>query len=106
MEVESGTALGKKCAEIMKAGKLLPSSTVMALLKKSMAKSPGHWVGLDGFPRSAENWNDFEDICGTPHCAFYLDVPDDIMIERILNRGGARLVRADVDNGGAPTPRR
>ena len=62
----------------------------MALMKKSMSQSPGHWVGLDGFPRSAANCQDFEDVCGKPHCAFYLDVPDDVMVERILNRGQGR----------------
>ena len=90
VEVESGSALGKSCAETMKQGKLLPSSTIMALMKKSMSRSSGHWVALDGFPRSAANCQDFEDVCGKPHCAFYLDVPDDVMVERILNRGQGR----------------
>ena len=49
VEVESGSALGKSCAETMKQGKLLPSSTIMALMKKSMSRSSGHWVALDGF---------------------------------------------------------
>jgi adenylate kinase family enzyme len=86
-EVASGSALGQSCLKTMSEGKLLPSSTIMAMLKKNMAGNPGHYVALDGFPRSAENCRDFEDIMGAPECAFYIDVPDDVMIERILKRG-------------------
>ena len=71
----------------MTAGKLLPSSTILALVKKQMANSPGNFVALDGFPRSAENCQDFAEICGQPECAFYIELPDDVMIERILKRG-------------------
>ena len=79
-EVESGSALGQNCAETMKRGDLLPSSTIMALLKKSMAKSgAGSWLALDGFPRSAQNCIDFERVCGLPTCAFFLDVPDQVL---------------------------
>jgi len=86
-EVASGSALGKSCLETMQEGKLLPSSTVMAMLKKNMAGSPGHYVALDGFPRSADNCRDFEDIMGLPELAIYIDVSDDVMVERILKRG-------------------
>ena len=71
----------------MQQGKLLPSTTIMALLKKSMANSPGHYVALDGFPRSRENCEDFQAMCGAPECAIHIEVPDDVMIERILKRG-------------------
>ena len=86
-EVASGSALGQSCLKTMSEGKLLPSSTIMAMLKKHMAGHPGHYVALDGFPRSADNCRDFEEIMGAPECAFYIDVPDDVMIERILKRG-------------------
>jgi len=86
-EVASGSALGRSCFATMSEGKLLPSSTIMAMLKKHMAGHPGHYVALDGFPRSADNCRDFEDLMGAPECAFYIDVPDDVMVERILKRG-------------------
>ena len=86
-EVASGSALGQSCIKTMQEGKLLPSSTIMAMLKKNMAGHPGHYIALDGFPRSADNCRDFEDIMGAPEMAFYIDVPDDVMIERILKRG-------------------
>lgn len=86
-EVTARTPLGLECEKIMKEGKLLPSATVMALLKKKVSKFPGAYVALDGFPRSRQNYDDFNKICGSPEFALFIDVPDEIMIERILKRG-------------------
>jgi adenylate kinase len=86
-EVVSGSPLGKEIETYMKDGKLLPSSTIMALMKKQVSKLPGAFVALDGFPRSIENYHDFDRICGAPEFAIYIDVPDDVMMERILKRG-------------------
>jgi adenylate kinase family enzyme len=50
---------------------------------------------LDGFPRTLQNYNDFDAICGAPECALYIDVPDEVMIQRILNRGKGGSGRSD-----------
>jgi hypothetical protein len=51
-QVASGSALGQKCARVMQKGGLLPSSTVLALLRKRIASDgAGSWILLDGFPR-------------------------------------------------------
>jgi adenylate kinase family enzyme len=69
-------------------GKLLSSSTVMALLKKKVAAEvAGRWVLLDGFPRSRDNCEDFFAVCGAPEFVLNIEVPDDVMVERILKRG-------------------
>eukprot|EP00605_Chrysophyceae_sp_TOSAG23-4_P000219 GSChrysophyteH1.ASY1.ANO1.256.1 assembled CDS len=86
-EVNSKTALGRKCEEIMLAGQLIPSSAVTALLRKNMSEYPGQYIALDGFPRSVENCRDFFSECGKPDFAIHIDVPDTVMMERILSRG-------------------
>jgi adenylate kinase len=89
--VVAGSPLGKEIETYMKDGKLLPASTIMALMKKQVSKLPGAFVALEGFPRSIENYHDFDRICGAPEFAIYIDVPDDVMVERILKRGLTRV---------------
>jgi adenylate kinase len=86
-EVAAGSPLGEMISQSMMEGKLLPSSTIVALMKKRVAKFPGAFVALDGFPRSKENCIDFERICGAPELCIYIDVPDEVMMERMLERG-------------------
>lgn len=93
-EVAQGTPLGKECATTMQNGGLISSRTMTRLLKKNVNQHPGHWVILDGFPRSLKNCVDFDEYCGTPDFAVYIDVPDEVMVERIVKRG-ATSGRAD-----------
>jgi adenylate kinase family enzyme len=88
-EVAARTPLGLKMEETMKAGNLLPSATMIALLKKKMSSFPGAFVALDGFPRSRENYLDFDAICGAPEFAISIEVPDEVMMDRMLKRGQA-----------------
>ena len=85
-EIASGSPLSKSIEQTMKEGKLLPSSTIIALVKKQLRRYPGALVVLDGFPRSRENFQDFVDILGTPEFVISVDVPDKEMIARILKR--------------------
>jgi adenylate kinase family enzyme len=94
-EVASGSFLGKSIESLLKEGKLVPSTTMIALLKKQIGKFPGSLLALDGFPRTLQNYSDFDEICGAPECAIYIDVPDEVMIERILNRGKSGSGRSD-----------
>lgn len=93
-EVAQKTPLGMECAATMEAGELIKSVTMTRLLKKNCTQHPGHWVLLDGFPRSLKNCQNFEKLCGKPDFAIYIDVPDDVMVARILKRG-ADSGRAD-----------
>ena len=86
-EIASGSPLSKSIEQTMKEGKLLPSCTIIALVKKQLRRYPGALVVLDGFPRSRENYEDFVDILGTPEFVISVDVSDEEMISRILKRG-------------------
>jgi adenylate kinase family enzyme/Ca2+-binding EF-hand superfamily protein len=94
-EAASGSCLGKSIASLLEEGKLVPATTMIALLKKQIGKFPGALLALDGFPRTLQNYNDFDAICGAPECALYIDVPDEVMIQRILNRGKGGSGRSD-----------
>ena len=86
----AGSLLRKETETHMKDDKLLPASTIVALMKKQVSKLQvsGAVVALstDSFPRSIENDHDLDRICGAPEDAIYMDVPapDDVMMERIL----------------------
>ena len=86
-EIASGSPLSKSIEQTMKEGKLLPSCTIIALVKKQLRRYPGALVVLDGFPRSRKNYKDFVDILGTPEFVISVDVSDEEMISRILKRG-------------------
>lgn len=86
-EVNARTPLGRSIESTLSKGKLVPSATVIALLKKQFAKFPQCILTLDGFPRNVDNLVDFTSLCGLPESAIFIDVPEDVMIERILHRG-------------------
>lgn len=52
MEVGSGTALGKKTAAYLKAGKLVPEPIVLDLFKTYVRKNGDQGHILDGYPRT------------------------------------------------------
>ncbi|CAM9812654.1 unnamed protein product [Chrysoparadoxa australica] len=86
-EVQQGTPLGLKVADIMQRGELCDASTVLALLEKFLARSPGRCVLLDGFPRSLENAQDFHKMYGRAEGYLEFVCPDDEMARRIVTRG-------------------
>lgn len=94
-EVSSGSCLGRSIESTLQEGKLVPSTTMIALVKKKIMQFPGELLALDGFPRTTQNYHDFDEICGTPEFAIHIQVPDDIMMERILKRGQAKGGRSD-----------
>jgi len=85
-EIESGSPLAQSITRTMNEGRLVSSTTIIALLKKQLRRFPGALVALDGFPRNLENYVDFDKVCGRPEFAIKIDVPDETMVERILKR--------------------
>ena len=105
-EVQKGTPLGKEVAAIMSEGALVSPSIIMALLRRRMASFPGAYVLLDGFPRSKQNAEDFEKICGKAEMAISLVCPDEVMVQRILSRGLESGRADDNAEGGRPEARK
>ncbi len=84
--------LGLKAKAFMDAGDLVPDQLVIDLIRERLQESdaaPG-WI-LDGFPRNApqavaldELLTELNQVCDH---AINLDVPDEVVVERILARG-------------------
>ena len=86
-EVAAGTEPGKIAKEYMNAGKLVPSDIVVTMVKNRLAQpdvSAG-WL-LDGYPRSLEQAEALEAVGIRPQIFILLDVPDDILVSRVVGR--------------------
>eukprot|EP00877_Chromochloris_zofingiensis_P005325 jgi/Chrzof1/14794/Cz09g16130.t1 len=86
-EVKSGSAVGKKCEQIMKEGKLVPMEVTIALLKNAMVKSNANEFLIDGFPRALDQAHAFEDMIKPCRMVLFFDCPEDEMERRLLKRG-------------------
>lgn len=86
--VAEGTELGRRAKVLMDAGELLPDELILGLVEERLAKpdvAEGGFL-LDGFPRTvgqAEALLSF----ATVDAAVDLDVPEDVVRERMLGRG-------------------
>ena len=77
----------KEISNIIKEGTLVPAHVTIKLLKDAMLKAPQkHWF-IDGFPRDLSQADEF--IAGCKDCSalLFIDVPDDELTKRLLNRG-------------------
>ncbi len=87
--------LGQKIRESMKAGQLVDISIVMQLFEKGLkaeAEAQPNLTGfiLDGFPRNVEQLENLLLLCEKEGAsvaqAFYLDVPEQVIIDRSAGR--------------------
>jgi adenylate kinase len=89
--VADGTELGKKADSIMKSGGLVPDDIMNGVVAERLAKPDiaKHGVLLDGFPRTPSQAEALERILGKDgiDAAINLDVPVDVVTERMLSRG-------------------
>ncbi|CAM6106059.1 unnamed protein product [Calypogeia fissa] len=86
-EVAAGTEGGEIAKEYMNAGKLVPSEIVVEMVKNRLTQpdvSAG-WL-LDGYPRSLEQAEALEAVGIRPEIFILLDVPDDILVTRVVGR--------------------
>jgi len=87
--------LGQKAKEHMEAGELVPDDLIIGLvaneLNKPECKERG-WL-LDGFPRTEAQAKEMEKLFLVPTKAILLEVPDDVLVERVTGR------RLDPDTG-------
>lgn len=91
--VRDGTPLGQEANAYMSRGDLVPDSVVLGLVQEALqnitAEQKG-WI-LDGFPRNESQAKALDEILHTigqrSDCAINLDVADEVLISRLLNRG-------------------
>ena len=87
----SGAELGKKAAEYMDAGKLLPDNIILGIVgeKLDMPEMKDGYL-FDGFPRTIPQAEGLDDLLesknGAIDAVVSIEVPDEIVVERLLKR--------------------
>ena len=91
-EIASGSKLGQEINEIISFGNLIPDAQMIQLLKNYIASLPADCKGVifDGFPRTVEQAHALTQMLDEHKMdAYMLDLyaEEDVIIERLLNRG-------------------
>lgn len=90
--VTQQTPLGQDAQKFMDKGELVPDHLVLGLVREKLQNLDGYagWI-LDGFPRNELQAQLLDDLLREIHqasdCAINLEVPDEILIARLLKRG-------------------
>ncbi|PZO56823.1 MAG: adenylate kinase [Phormidesmis priestleyi] len=90
--VKAKTELGQKAEGYMNAGELVPDELILNLIRERLnqADTAKGWL-LDGFPRNVEQAEFLNNLLDEieQSCDFIinLEVPDDALVERMLERG-------------------
>merc|ERR1712168_334694 len=86
--VKSGSELGIKIQAIMTAGQLVSDDLILCLVKDAISKNGNkNGVLIDGYPRNIEQAKLFESKIGYPDKIIYLELDEQTMIDRLINRG-------------------
>jgi adenylate kinase len=86
------TPLGQKAQMYVEKGELVPDNLILDLIKERLSQpdSKKGWI-LDGFPRNVTQASFLEDLLKqlnqAADCVINLEVPDRVLIERMLGRG-------------------
>lgn len=91
-EIASGSKLGQEINEIISLGNLIPDEQMIKLLQNYIANLPAGCKGVifDGFPRTVEQAHALTKMLEEHNMdAYMLDLyaEEDVIIERLLNRG-------------------
>lgn len=90
--VANATELGKKAKFYMDAGELVPDELILNLIRERLAADDAlsGWI-LDGFPRNVEQATFLDELLKEINqpfeCVVNLEVPDEVIISRLVNRG-------------------
>lgn len=89
-----GSEFGDLIKDYIKEGQIVPMEVTVKLIENAVgAKLDAKQTGgkgrflIDGFPRKMDQAIYFEDSVCESKCTLFLDCPEDVMRERLLNRG-------------------
>lgn len=86
-EVEKGTELGQKFAELMNKGELVPDNLTDPLVKERMAKLKDNGIVLDGYPRNLDQAATLKTVFpNEDFLVLNIDVSADSLFERMNSR--------------------
>jgi adenylate kinase len=90
----AGTDLGRRASQYMDRGDLVPDELIVAMMRDAIARLDGKPILLDGFPRTVAQAHALagvlEDRGRELTAAVLVDVPDDVVVERISRRQQGR----------------
>ena len=90
----AGTDLGRQAADYMDRGELVPDEVVVAVMRAAVGSIEDRPVLLDGFPRTVAQADALASALGDRGRkltdAVFIDVPDDLVVERISGRDQGR----------------
>jgi len=103
-EVDKKTILGIQIKEIINSGNLVDDEIVLEIVKQNLALSKQGWI-LDGYPRNISQADSLtkvlEEIYQPLETVFYLNVDDEILVKRLINRGrkddDEKIIRTRLD---------
>ncbi|CAN6475657.1 unnamed protein product [Victoria cruziana] len=87
-EVAADTEKGKQAKQYMEKGQLVPDNIVVMMVKDRLLQHDAvenGWL-LDGYPRSLSQATALEDLEIRPDIFILLDVPEEILVERVVGR--------------------
>ena len=89
-EIEMNSTLGIKVKDTINNGKLVSDELVLEIVKNNLKKRNHGWI-LDGYPRNISQANSLNDVLKQINqpleIVFYLDIPEEVLINRLLLRG-------------------
>ncbi|KAJ8625296.1 hypothetical protein MRB53_033826 [Persea americana] len=87
-EVSVGSENGKRAKEHMEKGLLVPDEIVVTMVKERLLQKDARENGwlLDGYPRSLSQATALENLEIRPDLFIFLDVPEEILVERVVGR--------------------
>ena len=89
-EIEMNTTLGRQVKDIINSGELVSDELVLEIVRQNLNKDNKGWI-LDGYPRNLSQANSLNEVLieiNQPlEVVFYLDIPEEVLIKRLLLRG-------------------
>ena len=89
-EIEMNTTLGIQVKDSMNRGELVSDELVLKIVRQNLVKDNKGWI-LDGYPRNLSQANSLNkvliEINQPLEVVFYLDIPEEVLIKRLLLRG-------------------
>lgn len=82
--ISRGTGMGAKAKEFMDMGVLVPDEIVNQILLETIRQSPDGYI-IDGYPRTIEQAEFLQGVAKVER-VIYFDAPEEILVERIVNR--------------------
>ena len=89
-EIETNTNLGRQVKDIINRGELVSDELVLKIVRQNLDQDNKGWI-LDGYPRNLSQANSLNEVLieiNQPlEVVFYLDIPEEVLIKRLLLRG-------------------